>query len=265
MDTAPTESVAKDVSTADPEMEDMLQAGVHVGHSRSRRHPAMAPYLWGVRSNVAIIDLEKTKEKLAAALAFLRSSAAEGKLFLFVGTRPSAADLVRKTAEALNMPYVNERWIGGTLTNFKVILKRIETWENLLQEKASGGFEKYTKRERMKKDEEMAHLAATFGGLQRLRKLPDVLVIIGLAHGALAAREAKGMKIPMVALTDTDSDPRQVAYPIPANDDARPAVTYLLGRIREAIGEGLADGERQRREAADAVEKENKGEPSGNA
>lgn len=263
MSTASTEPTAKEVSGTDSEMEDMLQAGVHIGHSRSRRHPAMAPYLWGVRSNVSIIDLAKTKEKLAAALAFLRSSAAEGKLFLFVGTRPSAADLVRRTAESLSMPYVTQRWIGGTLTNFKVILKRVETWESLLEEQASGGFEKYTKKERMKKEEEMAHLAAAFGGLHRLRKLPDGVVIIGLTHEALAAREATRMRIPIVALTDTDSDPRQATYPIPANDDARPAVTYLLERIRVAVAEGLGEAEQRSRETA-SVEKEGKGESSGN-
>lgn len=222
----------------DPEMEAMMEAGVHLGHARSKRHPRMAPYLWGMRNNVEIIDLTKTKEKLASALAFLKQSAQEKKLFLLVGTRPSAKDIVRNAAGELGCPYVDQRWIGGTLTNFKVIRKRVETLEALEQERAAGGFEKYTKKERMKKEEEMRRLVENFDGLRRLIKLPDVLIIADISHDDLALRESRRMKIPVVALADTNTDPGSVAYAIPANDDARPALAYMFERMKTAIREG---------------------------
>ncbi len=228
---------------ADPEIEAMAEAGAHLGHARSRRHPRMAPYLWGVRANIEIIDLTKTKEKLGAALAFLKSSAEERKLFLFVGTRPSAKDIVRDTAQELGYPYVIQRWIGGTLTNFKVIRKRVETLEALEQERASGGFEKYTKKERLKKDEEMRRLVGNFDGLRRLTKLPDVMIVVDISHDDLALREARRVRIPMVALADTNTDPESVTYAIPSNDDARPAIAYMLGRMKASIQEGLAAAE----------------------
>lgn len=233
-----TSENTKSSSLVDPEIEAMMEAGVHFGHARSKRHPAMAPFIWGVRNNVEIIDLTKAKQKLELALEFLRQAAKDKKLLLIVGTRPSAKDVVQKTAEEIDCPYVNQRWIGGTLTNFKVIRKRIEALEGLEQEKATGGFEKYTKKERMKKEEEMARLTQNFNSLRRLRKLPDVMIIIDIAHDDLALREAKRMTIPVVALTDTNTDPRSVTYPIPSNDDARPAIVYMLERIKSAILEG---------------------------
>lgn len=237
MITSLTDSIQSS-SAMDPELEAMLEAGVHWGHARSKRHPGMSPYLWGVRNNVEIIDLVKTKEKLAEALAFVERAAKEKKLFLLVGTRPSAKDIIEKTAQSLDLPYVRERWLGGTLTNFKVILKRIETLESLEHEKASGGFEKYTKKERMKKEEAMERLREHFDSLRQLRKLPDVVIIADISHDALALREAKRMNIPVVALTDTNTNPRSVDYPIPANDDARPALRYMFERIGQAIAAG---------------------------
>ena len=233
-----TEYDDRDVPAPSPEMEAMMEAGVHWGHARSKRHPAMMPYLWGTRSNVEVIDLTKTCEKLAEALVFLSERASKGKLILFVGTRPSARHLVKETAEALGYPYVDQRWIGGTLTNFKVILKRVETLESLEQEQASGGFEKYTKKERLRKDEEMTRLRQHFDGLRRLRRIPDVIVIIDIGHDHLALSEARRLKIPVVALTDTNTDPRLVSYAIPSNDDARPAVRYMLERMKAALREG---------------------------
>lgn len=231
--------------SVDPEIEAMLDAGVHLGHIRSKRHSGMTPYLWGMRNNVEIIDLAKTKEKLHEAMAFLRQVAVEKKLILFVGTRPSAKDLIQRTAEELGYPHVNRRWIGGTLTNFKVIFKRIETLEGLEQEKAGGGFEKYPKKERVRREDDIVRLRENFDGLRRLRKIPDAVVIIDISHDAVALREARRVKVPIIALTDTNTDPRLVDYPIPANDDAQPAVAYLLGRLKSAVLEG--------REAAEAV------------
>ena len=225
---------------ADPEMEEMLEAGAHLGHARAKRHPAMAPYIWGMRGSVEIIDLTKTKEKLAEALAFLHAGAAAGKLLLFVGSRPSTREILAGTAEALGYPSVSRRWIGGTLTNFRVVRKRIEYLETLEREQATGGFEKYTKKEQLEKEREIARLRERFEGLRRLTRLPDALVILDISHDDLALREAKRIGVPVTALVDTNCDPRLVAYPIPANDDARPAIRYMLGRIQAAIEEGQA-------------------------
>ena len=234
------EGATKLTSPQDPELEAMVEAGVHVGHVRSKRHPAMAPYLWGVRANTDIIDLLQTKEKLAVALALLRELARDDKLVLFVGARPSAKEFIRAAAVEFGYPYVDRRWIGGTLTNFKVIRKRVEVLEGLEQERASGGFEKYTKKERLVKEQEMGRLVEHFDGLRRLTRLPDALVVVDISQDTLALAEAKRMGIPVVALTDTNTDPRQVAYPIPSNDDARPAVAYMVERMRHALREGMA-------------------------
>lgn len=225
----------------DPEVEAMIEAGVHWGHSRSKRHPAMGEYLWGTRSNVEIIDLTKTREKLREGLSILRDMASKSKLMLFVGTRPSARLLLKETAESLGHPYVDQRWIGGTLTNFKFIVKRVETLESLEQEKASGGFEKYTKKERLGKEDEMDRLRRHFDGLRRLRKLPDLVIILDIHHDKLALAEARRLGIPVLALTDTNTDPRLVTYPIPSNDDARSAVRYMLDRMQTAIRDGQAN------------------------
>ncbi len=237
------ESMSDSLPVFEPDIEAMLKAGVHIGHSISRKHPAMAPFVWGVRNNIEMIDLTKTKEKLEAALAFLKQAAQEGKLILFVGTRPSAGELVRTVAEELGLPWVNGRWIGGTLTNLKVVLKRIETLEKLEQDKATGEFEKYTKKESLKKGEEIARLIKNFDGLRRMKKMPDVVVIIDPAEDATAVREAVKTNIPIVAIADTNTDPRVAQFPIPANNDARPAVAYMLNRMKEAILDGRREGE----------------------
>lgn len=239
METTLNDSPSATPPIIDPEIEAMMEAGVHLGHSRSRRNPGMTPFLWGVRNNVEIIDLAKTKECLESALAFLRERAAERKIILFVGTRPSARDLLRKTAEALGSPWVAERWIGGTLTNFRVVRQRVETLEGLEHEKATGGFEKYPKKEQIEKEREIANLTRNFDGLRRLTRLPDAVVIINIVHDGLALREARRMRIAVVALTDTNADPRLVQYPIPANDDARPAVSFMLERMAAAIRDGM--------------------------
>lgn len=250
-------TVEQDISLAaspDPEIETMLAAGVHIGHSRSRRHPAMAPFLWGTRSNIDIIDVTRTRQKLAEALAFLRDAARKSQLILFVGTRPSARALLRAAAEEMGYPYVDGRWIGGTITNFRMIAKRVETLETLEQEQASGAFEKYTKKERLKKEEEQLRLRQNFDGLRRLRRLPDAMVIIGIDHDDLALREAKRMNIPVVALVDTNTNPTAVSYPIPSSDDARPAIAYMLECMKAAIREGRLAGEAEASRATGGTE-----------
>lgn len=255
MTTAVNEFIPAAIGAVDPEAEEMMAAGVHLGHARAKRHPAMAPYVWGVRNNVEIIDLTKTKEKLTEALSFLRITAKGNKLVLFVGTRPAAKNIVREIAAELEYPYVDQRWIGGTLTNFKIILKRVETMEGLEAERDSGGFEKYAKIERLRKEEEISRLKENFDGLRRLRSLPAALVIIDIVHDHLALKEAKRLNIPVIALTDTNSNPRLVEYPIPSNDDAKRAVVYMLGRMKAAILQGR--GERDALAAGEGVTPKN--------
>jgi len=222
----------------DAELEQMAKAGVHFGHAKTKNHPAMAPYIFGMRNTVSILDLVKTKTHLHIALQFLHDTAAKGGIILLVGTKPSARKLILEMATQTSMPYFVERWIGGTLTNFKVIAKRVEYMETLEQEKATGELEKYTKREQLKKGEEVSRLKKFFNGLRRLKKLPDALFVADVTHDTTAIREAKRLRIPVVALVDTNSDPRGIDFPIPANDDALPALRYMLGRIGAAITEG---------------------------
>lgn len=223
---------------ADPELEEMMKAGVHLGHAKSKNHPAMRPYIFGVRNTVSVIDLTATKEKLAVALEFIKGVAAKGGLVLLVGTRPAARKIIIDVAERTKMPYFVERWIGGAMTNFKVISGRVEYMERLEKEKASGDFEKYTKKERMKKEEEIVRLKKIFDGLRPMKRLPDAIFVVDITHDDTAVREARRMKIPLIALCDTNSNADLVNYPIPANDDALPAVRYMVGRIGEAIEKG---------------------------
>lgn len=222
----------------DPEIEEMVKAGVHMGHSKSKNHPAMEPYLFGVRNNISIIDVLKTKEKLAQALKFLKDLSSKNGLILLVGTRPAARTAIKEAAEATSMPFVTERWIGGTLTNFKVISQRVSYMEQLEQEKASGEFEKYTKKEKMLKENELVNLRKSFDGLRRLKKLPDAMFIVDILEDDTALREAKKKNIPVIALADTNVNADLIDWPIPSSDDALPAVQYMVKKIKEAILEG---------------------------
>ena len=227
------------IPPADPEVEAMLKAGVHLGHAKTKNHPSMQPYIFGVRNTISIIDLTKTKEKFAQALGFLKGVSSRNGLIILTGTRPAAKKIILEVAEKTKMPYFTERWIGGTLTNFKVISQRVEYMERLEKEKASGDFEKYTKKERMEKEEEIMRLRKIFDGLRTLKRLPDAVFIVDIIEDTTAVREARRMKIPIAALCDTNSPCDQVDYPIPSNDDSLPAVRYMVGRIGEAIEEGL--------------------------
>lgn len=233
-----SQEIGEVVQPMDPEIETLMKAGVHLGHARSKNHPAMQPYIFGVRNTVSVLDLAKTKEKLAEALAFVTGVVAKGGLILLVGTRPAARRIISEVAERTKMPSFTERWIGGTLTNFKVIAKRVEYMGELEREKASGEFAKYTKKERMKKEEEIVRLRKIFDGLRTLVRLPDAVFIVDITHDDTAVREARRMKIPIIALCDTNSNADLVTHPIPSNDDALPAVRYMVERVGDAIVEG---------------------------
>lgn len=225
-------------ASADPEIEEMLKAGVHLGHAKSKNHPTMRSYIFGVRNTISILDLAKTKEMLASARAFLKKVVSDGGTVLLVGTRPAARSALREIGGKTHMPYCVDRWIGGTLTNFKIISKRVEYMERLERERASGEFEKYTKKERLMKGRDIERLRKMFDGIRTLTKLPQAVFIVDTTEDTTAVREARRMNIPVVALVDTNSDASLIDYPIPSNDDALPAVRYMVGQIGESIAEG---------------------------
>ncbi|MDP3794648.1 MAG: 30S ribosomal protein S2 [bacterium] len=221
----------------DQELAAMFKAGVHFGHRKSRVNAKMMPYIFTVRNNVHIIDLAKTKEKLAAALAYLRGLQNERKTILWVGTRPAARELVEQLAVDLGMPYVMNRWVGGTLTNFTVIAKRLAYFRDLEEKQRKGELEKYTKKEQHLFQIELRRLAEKFGGIKHMAEIPHALFITDLYEDEIAAREAKRKGVPVVAIADTNTDPTFADYLIPANDDATSSLTYLFGRIRQTLTE----------------------------
>lgn len=227
------EKAKKDI--LDLNLEEMAQAGLHLGHRTSRIHPKMEPYLQGTRNTIHIINLEKTAEKLKEALEFIREIISEGKVLLLAGTKIQHKNLVKETAEELNLPYVSERWLGGTFTNFEIIRKRIEYFKNLGKERAEGELEKYTKKERAKIDREIKNLEVKFGGIKNLEKLPDAIFVLSIREEDLAIKEAKMKGIKVIGVSDTNADPSLVDYPIPANDDAISSVKYILDKLKEVI------------------------------
>ncbi len=216
-------------------LEEMTQAGLHFGHRTSKVNPEMKPYLFGIRNTVHIIDLEKTKQKFIEALKFTQELISENKILLLVGTKIQARNLVKEVAEELSLPYVITRWLGGTFTNFEVIKKRIEYFKDLEKKKIEGELEKYTKKERAKIDETLKNLEIKFGGIKKLTRPPDAILVIDMKKDALAVKEAKMKGIKVIGITDTNVDPRLADYPIPANDDAISSVKYILEKVKEAI------------------------------
>jgi small subunit ribosomal protein S2 len=217
------------------DLEEMAQAGVHFGHRTSRVHPKMKPYIYGIRNTVHIIDLEKTAEKLKEALKFIQQLISENKILLLVGTKIQVKDLVKKTAEECNLPYVNERWLGGTFTNFETIKKRIEHFKDLEKKKTEGELEKYTKKERAKIIEELRDLEIKFGGIKNLKQLPDAIFVSDIKKDYLAVKEARMKGIRVIGISDSNCDPTLADYPIPANDDAISSLKYILEKVKEVI------------------------------
>ncbi len=217
----------------DPEK--MEKAGVHLGHRASRVHPKMKPYIEGVKNTIHIIDLEKTAEKLKDALKFIHTLVSEGKIILLVGTKIQIKDLVKDTAQKCGLPYVNERWLGGTLTNLGTILKRVDYFKNLEKEKAEGKLEKYTKKERIKIEKEFQKLKTKFEGIKTLDRLPDAVFVLDIRKDKLVVKEARMKGIKSIGICDTNVDPTLVDYPIPANDDAISSVKYILEKAAEVI------------------------------
>lgn len=216
-------------------VEEMALAGVQFGHRMSKLHPKMKAYVTGVKNSVHVIDLEKTAKELERAIKFIEKIISEGKIILFVGTKIQIRNQVKTAADECGMPYVSERWLGGTFTNFETISKRVGYFKDLEAKRASGEFEKYTKKERMGIDKELAILKTKFEGIKNMAKLPEAVIVFGIDKDDACIKEAKIKGIKTIALCDTNLNPDTIDYPIPANDDAISAVQYILGKIKESI------------------------------
>ena len=216
-------------------VEEMSEAGVNLGHKASKLHPKMKPYVSGIKNNVNTFDLEKTTKELEKALAFVSKIVSEGKTIVFVGTKIQLKAIIKDVAEECGIPYVTERWLGGTFTNFETIQKRVNYFKDLEKKKETGELEKYTKRERLDFDREIAKLKIKFEGIRNMSKLPDAVFIFGLDKDITCAREAKRKGIKIISIVDTNVNPDIVDYPIPANDDAISSVKYILNKAEDAI------------------------------
>lgn len=224
-----------DFSSVDTGLESMLRSGVHFGHLKSRLHPSMRPFVHLTRNNLNIIDLERTDEYLERATSFLENVVKSGKPILFVGMKKHTHGFIRSLAEQVGESYVIDRWLGGTLTNFKVIRDRAKHLSETEKKLEQGEFDMYTKFERLKKAEEVERLEKKMGGIKELRDLPGALVIADGKEAKLAIREARALGIPVVAIMDTNADAASVEYPIPGNDDALSSQRLLLGAIGRAV------------------------------
>lgn len=217
----------------------LLEAGVHFGHKTSRWHPKMALYIHSKRQDSHIIDLTKTVEGLDSALPFLTKVAASGKQILFVGTKKQMKDVVRQSAEAINQPYVTERWVGGMLTNVSTVTQQIKKLKDLEKRMAAGDLEKrYNKLEVQRFQEEIDELNVKYGGIKNLNGIPGAVVVTDVITDANAIKEAKTLGVPVVAIVDTNADPSLIDYVVPANDDAIKGVQLLLDYFTAATAEG---------------------------
>ncbi len=221
-------------------MKALLEAGVHFGHQTRRWNPKMRPYIFTERSGIHIIDLQQTVVKLNEAYAFIRDLVANGGNILFVGTKKQAQEAIGEEAKRCGMPYVNQRWMGGMLTNFQTIQSRIKRLEELEARQQSGEFERLPKKEVLKLEEEMARLNRLLGGIRTLKKLPSAVFIVDPHKESIAVTEAYRLEVPIVALVDTNCNPDPITYAIPANDDAIRAVKLLSNKVAGAVLEGQA-------------------------
>lgn len=221
-----------------PKIEDMLKAGMHFGHRTNRWHPKMKQFIFTSKNGIYIIDLRKTQEKLQEALEFMAKLVAEGKNILFVGTKSQVSASLKKMAEESGQPYIVGNWLGGYLTNFPVVKKSVKKYMDLIEKRETGKLEKYTKKERLNFDREIKKLEARVGGLTALNKLPDALFIWDIKEEETAVREAKQKNIPIIAVCDTNVNPEEASYPIPANDDSTKTIKLILDAIKDALAEG---------------------------
>ena len=238
-------------------MKELLETGVHFGHRTRKWNPLMKPYIFTERNRIHIIDLQRTLEALETAYALVRDTVADNGMVLFVGTKRQAQETIEGEAQRCGMPYVNMRWLGGTLTNWRTIHSRIEELESLERRRDAGEFEHLTKKEALLKQRKIDRLNERLGGIREMHRLPDLLFVVDVRREETAVHEANLLEIPVVALVDTNCDPRGIDYIIPSNDDAIRAIKLLTGKIADAVLEGM---ELRKDEDLEAVDVE-AGEP----
>ncbi len=234
-------------------MKELLEAGVHFGHSKSRWNPKMAPYLYGVKNGIHIIDLNKTFVLLEEAYNFVSDSVAQGAEIIFVGTKRQAKEIIKEEAQRCGAFYVNERWVGGLLTNFQTVRKSIQKLNKLERMEAEGVFEVLPKKEVRRLRRQMERLRKLYGGIREMNRLPDIVWVVDTVREAIAVQEARKLGITVVAIADSNCDPDLIDYIVPGNDDAIKSIKLLTSKIADAVLEG-----RTRRESAEAAETEAK-------
>jgi small subunit ribosomal protein S2 len=234
-------------------MRNMLEAGVHFGHQTHRWNPKMKPFIYGPRNGIYIIDLEKTVKHAKEACVFIKNTVADGGKVLFVATKNQAASMTKDAATRANMPYVSERWLGGTLTNFATIRRGCEKLDEMDRFRADGTYELFKKKERVVFDRKQSKLDASLGGIRQMRQLPAALFVIDPMTEEIAVKEANRLGIPVVALVDTNCDPDRVDFVIPGNDDAIKSVSLFVNLIADSCLEGAAIYEQKARVAQGQV------------
>jgi len=221
-----------------PELVELLKAGVHFGHQMSKKYPKMDPYIYTQRSQISIIDLEQTASKLREAMDFVKKIASENGVILFVASKKQAKKIVEEAAKSCGMPYITSRWLGGTFTNFGNIVKLPKKLKDLEEKQANGQLEKYTKKEQLNFQREIERLKEMVEGIKELKKLPEAMYLVDIKKEKTALAEALNKNIPVVAMTDTNTDPSKITYPIPANDDASKSIAIITQAVAAAISEG---------------------------
>jgi small subunit ribosomal protein S2 len=234
--------------------QELLDAGVHFGHLKKKWDPRMAPYIFMEKNGIHIIDLNKTQKMLEEAVSVARQLAISGRKILFVATKKQAKEIVQQEAKRIGMPYVADRWLGGMLTNFNTVRKSIKRMQGIEKMKSDGTWERINKKERNMLDRELEKLYRILGGIEDLTRLPSALFIVDIKKEHIAIAEARRLKIPTIAMVDTNSNPNEVDFPIAANDDAAKSVQLIVRAIADAVIDGLQ--ERKKRKEDDKIEKE---------
>lgn len=248
----------KKVSKYSVKLEDLLESGAHFGHQVRRWNPRMGEYIWAARGGVHIFDLPKTAEKLVEACEFLRQSAADGKSIVMVGTKRQAADIVREEAIKSGVFHVTVRWLGGAITNWKEIRKRIDRLVDMKEKREAGEYKKYTKKEQVDIGKEIAKLERFFGGLEGLEREPDVMFVVDTHKERTAVREAVAKGVTVVGMVDSNADPALVDYVIPVNDDSARSIKLVVEKVGAAILEGKKELQKKAKKQAAADKKSEK-------
>jgi len=229
-----------------PSILEMLKAGMHFGHQVSRWHPKMKPFIFTQRNGVHIIDLEKTQVKMKETLDRVRKLASEGKVILFVTTKPQAREIIKQGSTACGMPFIVDRWLGGLLTNFPEMKRLLTKYRKMKADKASGEWEKFTKKEQVNLEKQLAKMDDHLGGMINMEKMPDALFVPALQREKTSVVEAIKTGIEIIAVADTNSNPEQANYFIPGNDDAVNSITMVVNLVAEAVNEGKAELEKNK-------------------